>query len=354
MTNRYCIIMAGGGGTRLWPLSTNENPKQFIDLIGTGRTMIQQTFDRFKGICPVENFYVVTSQKYKDIVLQQLPQLDESQILLEPIRRNTAPCIAYVTHKITKKNPNAQMVVTPADQLITETEKFSTVIQESFDFIQHNDQILTLGIEPHKPETGYGYIQTSDKNKKIAPVLQFTEKPNAKIAKEFLNQGDYFWNSGMFFFSWNTIKINLEKYLPKINSLFIQGKDVYYTDKEQSFINEIYPKCESISIDYAIMEKTNAISVFKTDFGWSDLGTWNSMHEHIPLDKNNNAITSDTIILKQTKNCTINSTSKKLIVAIGIEDCIFAENDNYIMLCKKGKEGEVKTLIENYKKQLNE
>ncbi len=232
MTNRYCIIMAGGGGTRLWPLSTNENPKQFIDLIGTGRTMIQQTFDRFKGICPVENFYVVTSQKYKDIVLQQLPQLDESQILLEPIRRNTAPCIAYVTHKITKKNPNAQMVVTPADQLITETEKFSTVIQESFDFIQHNDQILTLGIEPHKPETGYGYIQTSDKNKKIAPVLQFTEKPNAKIAKEFLNQGDYFWNSGMFFFSWNTIKINLEKYLPKINSLFIQGKDVYYTDKE--------------------------------------------------------------------------------------------------------------------------
>ena len=344
--------MAGGGGTRLWPLSTNEYPKQFIDLTGIGRTMIQQVFDRLEGICPIENFFVVTSERYNHLVLEQLPQLTQEQVLLEPMRRNTAPCIVYATHKISKKNPDAQIIVAPADQLVTETEKFRNTIKEGFDFIHNNNQILTLGIEPHKPETGYGYIQTSDKSKKIAPVLKFTEKPNIETAKEFLKQGNYFWNSGIFLFSWNTIKANLEKYLPETNSLFEQGKEVYYTDKEKVFINEVYGKCKDISIDYAVMEKTSDISVLKTNFGWSDLGTWGSMHDHVPLDENNNAVICDTVILKQTKNCTINSVSKKLIVAVGMENCIFAESKDYTMLCKKGKEDEVRHLVQNYVKSI--
>lgn len=354
MDNRYVIIMAGGVGSRFWPLSRREKPKQFLDILGTGETLLQVTFRRFKATCSKENIFVVTSADHKDIVLDQL-DIDPSNVLTEPFRRNTAPCLAYGTFRILKENPDAVIAVTPADHLIVKEDKLCEVISKSFEFASENDALVTLGIKPDKPETGYGYIQADQKKRVngydgLVKVKTFTEKPDIDLAKIFLESGDFYWNSGIFIWSIKSIMKAFEKHLPDIYSAFDEGRKIFGTKQESKFISKTYTECKSISIDYGIMEKADNVYVMCTDIGWSDLGTWSSLYDHTTLDKMGNAIVGGNVFSYDNNGNIFNISPGKVAVLQGLKDYIVVESEDVLLVVKKEEEQNIKNYLEDVKK----
>ena len=351
--NNYCVIMAGGIGSRFWPMSKTKKPKQFIDVLGTGKTLLQQTFARFEKICPTENIYIVTSDIYNDIVKEQLPKIKQEQILLEPNRRNTAPCIAYANYKILKQNADANIVVAPSDHLILDEPEFIKTIKKSLEFTADNDVLLTLGIKPSRPDTGYGYIQINNKvtdNNGIFKVKTFTEKPNLDLAKVFVNSGEFYWNSGIFIWSLKSIISAFEKKLPEVNNLFKDGIDIYNTPDETNFILNTYTSCKNISIDYGIMEKSDNVYVLPSDFGWSDLGTWGSLYTHMNLDENNNAIKGrQNVFTYDVNNSIVHSSAKRLVVLQGLDNYIIVDTPDTLLICKKQDEQKIKQIVNDIK-----
>lgn len=345
----YCVIMAGGIGSRFWPMSRTAFPKQFIDILGTGQTLIQQTFDRLQKIAPKENIFIVTNKQYKDLVLDQL-DINENQILLEPSRRNTAPCIAYANYRIKALDKDANILVAPADHLILKEDKFIDTVKLGLDFIKEHDALLTLGIKPSRPDTGYGYIQFDDsKNSPVKKVKTFTEKPNLEIAQQFLDSGDFSWNSGMFLWSLKSINKAFEELLPEIDSLFKEEEHKFGTEEEDKVIQKIYSVSKSISIDYGIMEKSKNVYVISADIGWSDLGTWGSIYEHLPKDDNNNAVNTKNVILYDSKNCIVRVPKNKLVVLQGLSNYIVVESEDVLLVCKKEDEQKIKDFVTDIK-----
>ncbi len=348
--NNFCVIMAGGIGARFWPMSRTSHPKQFIDILGTGKTLIQQTVDRFLKICPRENILIVTNEIYREMVLEQLEGFTENQVLCEPMRRNTAPAIAYAVYKINETNPGANIVVAPSDHIILKEDTFTDVILSALNATAKNDWLLTLGITPSRPETGYGYIQYEDSNQfpddeRMKKVKTFTEKPNYDLAVKFLESGDFLWNSGIFIWSAKSILKAFDEHLPEVGSIFKEGKGIYNTGKEQDFIDKVYPVCKNISIDYGIMEKAGNVYVLASDFGWSDLGTWGSMFEIRDKDENNNAIIGKNVMTFDTKNCVVTMPENKLVVLQGLDDYIVVENDDILLVCRKRDEQNIREMV---------
>ncbi|HLN20242.1 MAG TPA: mannose-1-phosphate guanylyltransferase [Bacteroidales bacterium] len=359
MNNKYVIIMAGGVGSRFWPLSRKEKPKQFLDILGTGETLIQQTFRRFKTVCPEENIFVVTSEEHRDLVSEQLG-ISQSRILGEPFRRNTAPCIAYGTFRIYKENPDAVIAVTPADHLILKEDKFCQTIKKCYDFAAENNALVTIGIKPDRPETGYGYIQ-ADKKKpakeldNLHKVKTFTEKPNLELAKVFLESGDFFWNSGIFIWNIKSVVSAFEKYMPDVYTAFEEGKEIYGTENEKTFIGKTYAACKSISIDYGIMEKAdNVYMMTSTDIGWSDLGTWGSLYEHSGLDKNGNAMVRGEVFSYGNRNNIFNIAPGKVAVVQGLDNYIVIDADDVLLIVKKEEEQNIKQFLDDVKRSSGE
>jgi len=358
MDKRYIIIMAGGVGSRFWPLSRREKPKQFLDILGTGETLIQQTFRRFRSVCPRENIFVVTSAGHTHLVEEQL-DIDPLNILSEPFRRNTAPCLAYGTFRILKEDPEAVITVTPADHLIVKEDKFSRVIRDAMTFATGNDALLTLGIKPDRPETGYGYIQ-ADRRKPVKgydnllKVKTFTEKPDIDLAKKFIQSGDFYWNSGIFIWNMKSILAAFEKHLPDMFTAFDEGRKLFGTKQEKSFIGRTYTTCRSISIDYGIMEKADNVYVMCTDIGWSDLGTWGSLYEHSATDKKNNAILGGNIFSYDNKGNIINISPGKVAVIQGLKDYIIIETEEVLLIVHKDEEQNIKNYLDDVKKETKE
>ncbi len=351
INDNHLVIMAGGIGSRFWPMSTPQHPKQFVDVLGCGRTLLQLTVDRFKGICPTENVWIVTSASYFDIVREQLPELPVSNILLEPCRRNTAPCIAYVSWRIKKINPKANIVVSPSDHIVMNVPEFGRVITSSLRFASETDAIITLGMKPTRPETGYGYIQanlgtSSARNAELFPVDSFREKPDLETAKKYIAQNNFFWNSGIFVWNVSTIVNAFRVYEPNIASIFEGMMDVLGTSKEQQTINEKFPECPNISVDYAILEKADEIFVFPADFGWSDLGTWGSLRENSQRDVYGNALIGPRIDVYETQNCMIHTTGEKRVVVQGLDGYIVAEENGTLLICKLSEEQRIKQFSE--------
>ena len=347
MKNNYCIIMAGGVGSRFWPVSTNEKPKQFLGFFGTGRSLLRMTYERLDGIVPASNVFIVTNKIYKDTILAQLPELGENQVLLEPMRRNTAPCIAYAVYRIRKQNPKANIVVLPSDHLITNEKEYQRVITEGLRFVANNDALLTLGMKPTRPETGYGYIQLGKGGDDLRKVKTFTEKPNLEMAKVFLASGEFAWNSGMFLWRADVIINEFNKYLSDVADKFAEGEEVYGTDKEQDFINYIYPQCPNISIDYGIMEKATNVYVMLADFGWSDLGTWSSLYELTPKDVDGNAVAKCEVMLYNAKNNMIVLPEGELAVIEGLDGYLVARDNGVLLICKKDEEAKIRQYVKD-------
>lgn len=358
--NYYCVIMAGGIGSRFWPLSKTERPKQFLDILGTGRTLLQQTFDRFQKIMPPDHVYVVSNLEYKEIIADQLPEIPEENILLEPFRRNTAPCIDYANFRIFKKDPHAKIVVAPSDHLIMKEEEFLRTMEQGLEFVADNDALLTLGIVPNRPETGYGYIQSIEKQLKgyeslsLRKVKTFTEKPDLELARVFLNSGDFYWNAGIFFWSLKTIMNSFETHLPEIHSLFKEGMEHYGTSNEKGFIEETYGNCKNISIDYGIMEKADNVFVLISDFGWSDLGTWGSLYEQLLKDNSQNSVIGKHVFMYESSGTLVNVQDDMLVVLQGLEDYIVVQNENIILVCKREDEQKIKQFVNDIKAEMGE
>ncbi len=343
--SNFLIIMAGGVGTRFWPFSRQTFPKQFHDILGTGKTLIQQTADRFEGICPKENIYVVTSPEYYQITKDQLPYLTDDQILLEPSRRNTAPCIGYACYKIEKKDPNANIVVAPADHIILKEEEFRNRINVALDYSKNNDVLVTLGIKPTRPDTGYGYIKFNDSGKtEVKEVQTFTEKPNLELAEMFLASGDYVWNGGIFVWNINAIKNAFHAFLPEMADAFSIAQKSFYTSKEKDALDTAYQRCRSISIDNGVMERAENVFVVLSDIGWSDLGTWKSVYENSEKDDTNNVVDGQ-VMLFATEDCVIKTPKHKLVVINDLKGYIVAEFDDVLMICKKDDEQKVKEFV---------
>lgn len=347
--------MAGGVGSRFWPLSRSGKPKQFLDILGTGKTLLQQTFERFRNICPPENILIVSNRDYKELILEQLPDILEDNVLLEPMRRNTAPCIAYANYKIQEKNPNANIIVAPSDHLILNETEFVRVINQGLDFVRTNDALLTLGIKPNRPETGYGYIQINH-NQKIGElsceptkVKTFTEKPNLEMAKIFYESGEFFWNSGIFLWKLNSIMDAFNKHLSEVDELFKQGIGIYNTDEEQKFIDETYSESKNISIDYGIIEKAENVYVLCADFGWSDLGTWGSLYENSQKNEQNNSVIGKNVLIYDTENTIVNMPDGKLAVIQGLKDYIVVESDGILLICKQQDEQKIRQFVKDVK-----
>ncbi|MBX2959929.1 MAG: mannose-1-phosphate guanylyltransferase [Flavobacteriales bacterium] len=351
--NNFCVIMAGGIGSRFWPMSRTSQPKQFLDILGTGETLIQQTFRRLKRICPEQNIYIVTNEMYKDLVNEQLPGLNPEQIICEPSRKNTAPCIAYANQKIALKNPNANIVVAPADHLILKEDEFVRVMNLALSYTEKNDCLVTLGITPSRPDTGYGYIQYdnnfSTPDDEIKKVKTFTEKPDLELAKQFIESGEFCWNSGMFIWSLKSIDKAFDNLLPEVNSLFKEGVDKYNTAEEERFINKTYSLSKNISIDYGIMEKSTNVFVISAEIGWSDLGTWGSIYTHLPQDENKNAIVGESVLMYDSLNNIVNVPKDKLVVLQGLNDYIVVESDKILLVCKKQDEQKIKQFVNDIK-----
>ncbi|VBB48663.1 Mannose-1-phosphate guanylyltransferase (GDP) [uncultured Paludibacter sp.] len=346
MKNNYCVIMAGGVGSRFWPFSKNNKPKQFLDFFGTGRSLLQMTFDRFSSFVPTSNILIVSNALYKDTILEQLPELKPEQVLLEPLRRNTAPCIAYAMHRIKSMTDNANIIVAPSDHLIVKEDKFIKTIKKGLDFIQQNNSLLTLGIKPSRPETGYGYIQVEEgESSDIRRVKTFTEKPNAELAQVFYETGEFFWNSGIFLWNLQTIENAFNVYLPEVAFPFNAGKGIYGTAKEQKFIEELYPSCSNISIDYGIMEKAEKVYVLCADFGWSDLGTWGALYDLTGKDEHKNVTLKCEALYYESKNNIVALPKGKLAVIQGLEDYIVAESDDVLLICKKDEEQRIRQFV---------
>lgn len=366
--NNYCVIMAGGVGSRFWPFSRNKKPKQFLDFFGTGRSLLQMTIDRFRPIVPIENILIVTNVLYRDLVLEQIPDLKAEQVLCEPARRNTAPCIAYAAARIKAmeakgERRKARIVVAPSDHLILQEETFRQTIQQGFDFIENNDALLTLGMKPTRPETGYGYIQMGEvaretshsledareasysleaKGEGICKVKAFTEKPNLELAKVFLESGDFLWNSGIFIWSLDSILNAFHAYLPEMANKFAEGEKVMGTADEDAFIQQIFPTCPSISIDYGVMEKAKNVHVIPSDFGWSDLGTWGSLYELSDKDENENVTLHSDATYYDSHGNIVTLPKGHLAVVQGLEDCIVAESDGVLLICKRDAEQQIR------------
>ncbi|MBW3467319.1 mannose-1-phosphate guanylyltransferase [Arthrospiribacter ruber] len=345
----YIVIMAGGIGSRFWPYSRNNKPKQFLDILGTGRTLLQMTFDRFSQIAPAEMFYVVTNKHYLTLVKEQLPDIPENQILTEPLRRNTATCVAYANYKISKNDPHAKVIVTPADHLIVREDKFHQKIELALTACNGNNKLITIGIKPNRPETGYGYIQyISDPNNHIKKVKTFTEKPNLKLAKTFLESGDFVWNSGMFVWKVQSALFAFGKYMPEVAEVFEEGMAFYDTEKEEEFIKKAYSLVKNTSIDYGIMEKSDEVYMVLGDFGWSDLGSWMSLHENRKKDPDNNVVEANAI-LYETQNCYIKVDSQKLVVVQGLDNYLVNESENVLLICKLDAEKKFRTFVSDAK-----
>lgn len=345
--NNHLVIMAGGVGSRFWPMSTTEQPKQFIDVLGTGKTLLQLTVERFGNIIKPENTWVVTNQRYADIVHAQLPDMPVDHILCEPCRRNTAPCIAYVSWRIKNTDPKANIVVTPSDHVVMNIQEFQRVINESMKFTADTDAIITLGIKPTRPETGYGYIQAdpsskSPRNKEIYRVDSFREKPDLETAKVYISKTNYFWNAGIFVWNVNTIVNAFRMYHPSIARIFESMIPIYGTPAEQETINKRFPECENISVDYAIMEKADEIYVCPADFGWSDLGTWGSLLQQSHKDLYGNACIGQNINMIESHNCIVHTTQERRVVIQGLDGYIVAENNDTLLICKLTEEQRIK------------
>lgn len=369
--NNYCVIMAGGVGSRFWPFSRNHKPKQFLDFFGTGRSLLQMTIDRFRPIVPIENILIVTNVLYRDQVLEQIPDLKAEQVLCEPARRNTAPCIAYAAARIKAmeamrqkgERRKARIVVAPSDHLILQEDTFRQTIQQGFDFIDKNDALLTLGMKPTRPETGYGYIQMGEDARKascglenareascsleakgegICKVKAFTEKPNLELAKVFLESGDFLWNSGIFIWSLDSILNAFHAYLPEMANKFAEGENVMGTPEEDAFIQTMFPTCPNISIDYGVMEKAQNVYVIPSDFGWSDLGTWGSLYELSDKDENENVTLHSDATYYDSHGNIVTLPKGHLAVVQGLEDCIVAESDGVLLICKRDAEQQIR------------
>jgi len=348
----YAIIMAGGIGSRFWPISRTSYPKQFIDILGTGKTLIQNTYERFLKVCPKENIYIVTNENYLELVRAQLPDMGDQQILTEPVMRNTAPCIAYGCFKIESINPNASIVVAPSDHLILDEAAFITAIEKSLKIASENQCLITLGIMPSRPDTGYGYIQYTDQviGDDFHKVKTFTEKPTLDIAKTFLQSGDFLWNAGIFIWSADAILKAFNRYLPDMNEIFADAKPVYNSDNERNHINKAYLQCTNISIDYGIMEKADNVYVLPSEFGWSDLGTWASIYQLAEKDYVGNVvIPSEKVIMYDSSNCMVNVPGEKLVVLQGLHDYIVVESNNTLLICPRDQEQNVKQVVADVK-----
>ena len=338
--------MAGGIGSRFWPVSTTEFPKQFHDMLGTGETLIQKTFSRLSQIIPKENILILTHESYNDIVLEQLPSVNQEQIILEPAMRNTAPCILYASLKIKKQNPNAVMVVAPSDHWIEDEMQFVANLQRSFDVCEREETLMTLGILPTFPNTGYGYIEFDKLDSRpIKKVIQFREKPNYATARKFIQSRNYLWNAGIFLWSVQSILKAFEEFQPDMYRHFMKGFDSYNTENEKAFIAENYPLAENVSIDYAIMENAKNVFVLPATFDWNDLGTWGSLHEKLDKDENNNAVVNAKVLLENSSNNIIRSDAKKIIVVDGLHDYIIVDKEGILLIYPKSKEQDIKTLI---------
>lgn len=352
MKDVFCVIMAGGVGTRFWPISRQTKPKQFIDVLGTGKTFLQQTFERFNRICSTENIFVVTHSLYKQHVIDQLPELNTSHILLEPARRNTAPCIAYANYRIQKINPDAIIIVAPSDHLIMNEEEFAKDITSGTDFCREHEMLLTIGLKPHRPETAYGYIQVDSKKsiqKGFSKVKTFTEKPDIEMAKIFLKSGDFYWNSGIFVWSLKTITEAFKKHLEEVDVLFAEKKDHFGTRKEAAIVDAIYKEVKNISIDYGIMEKAQNVAVKCSDFGWSDLGTWNSLYDNCKQDKNKNVIRAENVLAHNSRGSLFDIPKDKLAMVYGLNNFVVAERDNLLLICPKDEEKALREMVNNLK-----
>jgi len=349
----YCVIMAGGIGSRFWPMSRTAFPKQFHDILGVGRTLLQMTYDRFLPICPKENILVVTNERYKELVLEQLPDIKPEQVLCEPFMRNTAPCVAYSSFWIGDREPDANIIVAPSDHLILNNAEFQRIIEISITQAQESSNLVTLGIKPTRPDTGYGYIQWKEdkksENELVKKVKTFTEKPSLELAKDFLDSGDFYWNSGIFIWTLNSILNSFQNNLPDMYKAFSEGQGLYGTENEKEFIERIYPACENISIDYGIMEKAKNVNVVLSDFGWSDLGTWGSLHTHLAHDGHQNGVVGKNVLLYNCADNVVNIPNDKLAVLHGLNGYIVVESDNILLICKKEDEQKIKQFVNDIK-----
>ena len=345
MNQNYCVIMAGGVGSRFWPFSRTNRPKQFLDFFGTGRSLLQMTYDRFRKVVPAENILIVSNLIYKDTILEQLPEINEKQVLLEPHRRNTAPCIAYAINRIKSITDHANIIVAPSDHLILKENDFIEVLKTGIEFVDQNDSLLTIGIQPSRPETGYGYIQIEEGTGNLRRVKTFTEKPNAELAQVFFETGEFYWNSGMFLWNLKTIDQAFQTLLPDVASRFSTGKDLYNTPSEQDFINEIYPTCMNISIDYGIMEKADNVHVLCADIGWTDLGTWGSLYEMSNKDEHDNVTLKCKTLFYESSENIVALPQGKLAVIEGLSGYLVAESDNVLLICKKDEEARIRQFV---------
>ena len=354
----YAIIMAGGVGSRFWPMSRSTYPKQFLDILGTGETLIQQTFRRLSKVCPSNNILVVTNKKYKDLCLNQLPEIKKSNILCEPAMRNTAPCLAYAAFKVFHENKDANMVVAPSDHLITNEDEFTKVINDCLKASAKEKCLLTLGINPSRPDTGYGYIQFNDdlleSNHNIFQVKTFTEKPDQELALQFIDSGDFLWNSGIFIWKAETIILAIRKHLRDLYDIFETGNEYYNTSDEVEFIDRVFPGCKNISIDYGIMEKSENVYVYPADFGWSDLGTWGSLYANLKMDENKNGVIGNNVKLYNSSQNIVNVNKDKLVVLQGLDGYIVAESNNTLLICKKDDEQQIKQIVADIKREKGE
>jgi mannose-1-phosphate guanylyltransferase len=351
--HHYVVIMAGGIGSRFWPMSRTHFPKQFLDVLNTGKTLIQSTYERFATFIPANNIYVVTSQEYISLVKEQLPALNELNILGEPSRKNTAPCIAYISFKLHQLDPQAAMIVAPADHIILDIPEFTRVANEALSFVSHLNAFVTLGIKPTYPNTGYGYIQFEQMavSNEIYKVKTFTEKPNLELAKTFLASGEFLWNGGIFVWQIKNILLAFEKYLPEMYEIFAAEKDSFNTPAEAAALAQIYPQCTNISIDFGIMEKASNVYVIPSSFGWCDLGTWNSAYENFQKDYFHNAVAGNNVVIIDATKCMVHAPDKKLVLLQGLEDFIVVDTEDVLLICKKEKEQQIKDYVAEVKRK---
>lgn len=355
----YVVIMAGGVGVRFWPVSKSDRPKQFIDILGTGKSLIQQTFERFSAFCPVENIYVVTNLAYRDLVAAQLPRLSPDQILCEPYRKNTAPCIAYANYKIRKRNPNATVVVAPSDHVVLKEEVFLNTLQTAATAASRNPWLVTLGIKPSYPNTGYGYIQFEDRaadaaHPQLKKVKLFTEKPEYEMARSFVESGEFLWNAGIFIWSLPAIMAAFKAYLPEIDELFSTYADLLDTPREAEGVEKMYVGCRNISIDYGVMEKADNVYVVAGDFGWSDVGSWNSLYELLPKNAEGNAVVGAEPLAYESKGNLVRVPADKIVVLQGLEDCIVVEDHGVLLICKRTEEQRIRQFVEDVAREKGE
>ncbi len=353
MSNNYVAIMAGGIGSRFWPMSREDKPKQFLDILGTGKSLLQHTYDRFKKICPQGHIYILTNEKYRDLVKQQLDGIQDEQILGEPMRKNTAPTIAYFSEKIAKIDPAANMVIAPSDHLVMDEEWFLKYIKQALDFTNQNDALVTLGIRPSRPDTGYGYIQFHEEQEHsgVFKVKTFTEKPDLDLAKTFLKSGDFLWNAGIFIWRVQTIQKAFAQHLSDVYEVFEEGRPFYNTNQEMAFVQHAFSVCSNISIDYGVMEKAENVFVIPSEFGWSDLGTWASLYANYEKDYLGNAVAGNKVIVHDATDCMVQVPGDKLVVLQGLKNFVIVDTQDVLLIFKKDKEQELKQLVNEVKRR---